>query len=387
MKILFIASCNDMSSGAFLSLAKLSSILKNRYKVGVHIILPYRGSGTKILEIEKLSYSIIPSYQWSIPIGKKRTWRFLIRCSFYKMINWYASIRIAKVLKAEKIDIVHINTSKTYVGAVAAKKNATPYVWHLREFMEEDHNQEIWNKKKGYNLMNQANAIIAISDSIKLKYDRIFNPKKIVKIYNGIDVDRFYSNNHKIFTNKMCVITILGTISNSKGQKQAILACEELIKAQFTRFKLRIVGQGSKTDIDELMKIVNDKKLNNYVEFVGFSRDTNQILKNSDIVLMCSTAEAFGRVTVEACVAGALVIGADSGGTTELLNNGEYGLIYKYGDINDLSEKILYAINNVDKMRLLATKGQEYMFKNMTAEINAKKIYTVYKKILKKEEV
>ena len=47
----------------------------------------------------------------------------------------------------------------------------------------------------------------------------------------------------------------------------------------------------------------------------------------------------------------------------------------KNGDINDLWEKILWAVNNLEKSKKIANNGRSFMFQNMTAEINADKVY------------
>ena len=51
-------------------------------------------------------------------------------------------------------------------------------------------------------------------------------------------------------------------------------------------------------------------------------------LGDADVALMCSSSEAFGRTTVEAMKLGRPVIGADAGGTAELVRDGWNGLLY-----------------------------------------------------------
>ena len=65
----------------------------------------------------------------------------------------------------------------------------------------------------------------------------------------------------------------------------------------------------------------------------------------ADVVLMCSRREAFGRVTVEGMKLGKPVIGTRSGGTPEIVQEGETGFLYAPGDAQELAAKIghLYA--------------------------------------------
>lgn len=90
-----------------------------------------------------------------------------------QVYNIIAIRKIRRLIKKEKIQIVHINTSCSYVGAQAALLENIPFVWHIREFLEEDQERCIWNNKKGYSLIGEANRVVAISDSIYQKYKKI----------------------------------------------------------------------------------------------------------------------------------------------------------------------------------------------------------------------
>ena len=66
------------------------------------------------------------------------------------------------------------------------------------------------------------------------------------------------------------------------------------------------------------------------------------------------------------------------------IDDGVTGILYKQGDADDLYEKMLFAVNNLDKSKQMAQNGRKFMYENMTSEINADKVYEVYEEILKK---
>ncbi len=101
---------------------------------------------------------------------------------------------------------------------------------------------------------------------------------------------------------------------------------------------------------------------------------------------MCSQSEAFGRVTVEAMMSGCLVIGANSGGTMELVSDNETGLLYTSGDYSDLAAKIRLALKYPDRMRDIAKQGQSKMLNEMTAQNNAFRINELYREIVSDTE-
>ena len=85
-----------------------------------------------------------------------------------------------------------------------------------------------------------------------------------------------------------------------------------------------------------------------------------ELRNNIDIELVCSRNEAFGRVTLEAMLHGIPVVGSNVGGTLELIKNRETGMIYQYGDINDLANKIEVLIKEHELYNLIINNAMEF---------------------------
>ena len=100
-------------------------------------------------------------------------------------------------------------------------------------------------------------------------------------------------------------------------------------------------------------------------------------------MLVCSKYEAFGRVTVEAMMAGCLVIGANSGGTIELIEDGSTGVLFESGDYVDLVNKMIYVIENKNNAKKIAKNGRNVALQRFTALINASNIRNLYLDIKK----
>lgn len=382
MKILFIASDNYAASGAFLSMATLNNILNTKYNIQTLVILPCKGDGKDILDRLSVRYRIVFSCNWCIPLEKKRFLSTKIKVMIKKIINFFSVIRLVYLIKKEKVEIVHINTSYSYVGAIAAKLCRIPVIWHLREFLEEDQSREIWNKEKGYKLIGQSDKIIAISQSIYKKYIQIFSEDKLCTILNGIDKEIFYISHRKLFTNKKIVISILGTISPAKGQWELVEAISKMKDSDVDKIEVWIIGKGKTENEKELEVLIARNNLDNVICMQGYQKNISEWLKKTDIVAVCSKSEAFGRVTVEAMLSGCLVIGADTAGTRELIKDHETGLLYHSGDVEQLANVISEALTQKGYMEYIASKGQKFMLENMTAEINAEKILMEYQKLL-----
>ena len=200
----------------------------------------------------------------------------------------------------------------------------------------------------------------------------------MIKIYNGIDVQKFYVDNHTLFKGRVVQFLIVGSISISKGQEQLIDACAEVYNRGHHNFFLKIVGKGQEEYVDYLKEKVISARMEQYVDFSGYRTDVETFYREADITFICSKAEAFGRVTVEAMLGGSLVIGARSAATMELISHEKTGLLYQCGDSDSLTEIIIWSLENVEQVKQIAKNGQNYMRQNMTDENNARQVNEVY---------
>lgn len=378
--ILFITWNNDATGGGLISMLDLIQVLRKEYNLNIFVIVPYKNTGSDLLNELKIPFTIIRSYSWMVPISAKNSLSTKIKNIVKKIINARAINKISKFIKENDIDLVHLNTTYTYVGAKSAIETNTPFVWHLREFVEQHQNNTMWDRDKGNALINEANKIIVISDSLKKKYINVFDSEKLVRIYDGIDVNKFYNPNKMIFNHEKLIFLVVGRITYPKGQVDFARACSKLYLNGFKNFEAWFIGSWEEDVKSDIEDIFNSADMNNF-KFFGHEKDIEKYYAQADISFTCSEYEAFGRTTVEAMLSGNLVIGTDSACTKELIDK-DYGLLYKLHDSEDLYEKIRFAIENQELCKKIAKNAQEYMHSNMTTEKNAENVFKVYSEIL-----
>lgn len=387
LNVLFIASDNNRTSGAFLSMANLCKYLHDKYNVNVHVIVPMEGHGVEVLENLSIDYTLIPSKDWVIPLSKVNDDKTYDEIKSKKLFNKTAIKELSDFIQKNNIDIVHINTTYSYVGACAALNNDIPFVWHLREFLEEDQGNTLWNRDCGNKLINKSNSIIAISDSILNKYNKILDGGKLLRIHNGIDAERFYNPYKNILNQPIIKLIMVGGFEYYKGQLEFAKACVSIYEKGYSNFEVWFVGTGRDDVKNEVIDIFKSANIDDKVKYLGYKFDVENYFKESDISFTCAKSEAFGRTTVEAMLSGNLLIGADTAGTKELIDDGVTGILYKQGDSEDLANKIIHVFNNRDECRNIAKEGRNFMFENMTAEINADNIFNLYENILKTSQI
>lgn len=382
MNIMFIASDNCRTSGAFLSMTALAGLLKEKYGHYILVVLPYEGNGKELLDNAGIENVLVRSYDWTVPLSEQKKPFRRAKSAVKEIITKRNAKEIAHLMRSRDIDIVHINTSWTYVGALAAQKAEVPFIWHIREFLEEDQFRCIRNREKGYALMRRADKVVAISESIYRKYAPVLGEEKLIVILNGIDAGRYLNETHEILSGDTAELLMVGGLNEGKGQRQALKACAALRDKGKWNFHLRLVGSGREEYTQQIKQMAAELHLDGLVEFCGPQDDTPSYYGSSDIFLMCSKAEAFGRVTVEAMMGGCLVIGNNTAGTKDLIEDGVTGLLYEDRNIDDLVQKIEYALEHKDEARTIAANGRKYMAENMTAEMNAEKINDLYHEVI-----
>ena len=91
--------------------------------------------------------------------------------------------------------------------------------------------------------------------------------------------------------------------------------------------------------------------------FEGFVGNVEDIYRKLDVLLMCSRAEAFGRVTIEAMLRKVPVIGFDSGGTSELIEDGVTG--FKFKNYSEVENALGVLITKPQESQRIINKAYE----------------------------
>lgn len=376
IKVLYCASDNYASSGAFLSMVKLCSLLQKKYNIKIHIILPSKGDGTSLLKKNGLKYTIIRSEDWIIPNDIK--FLKLIKKLKKQLKNIIAFFKIYKIINEENIDIVHLNTVYTYTAAFAALAAKKPLIWHVKEIIPVSHkNKFLFPEKICSAMINKANKIITVSNETCNGY-KYLDKNKIINIYEGIEEEVFYMPHHEILNNDNISFICTGEIYKQKGQEDLIKALVLLKKSNITNWELRILGRG---EDKKLAKLIQQFGLENQIKLIGYRPDVSNYLMSSDIAFIPSHQEAFGRVVVESMLAGCLVIASKVGGIPEIIKDRETGLLHNPSNINEIYSKIKWAIANRNQCIQIAKQGQKRAIEKFTANNNADLIHKIYKEL------
>ncbi len=342
--ILFMSSDNNYTSGAFLCMIDICNCLIER---GIRplVVLPGYGNGEQMLRDNSIDYVFVQSRSGLVGKGIEH---------FDQALNKAAVGEIEQLIKLYDIKIVHNNTNHGYVGAEAAHNVGVPYFWHLRENIFEQ-GFDFFDRSFIYGLINDANAVISVSEYVGKCYADI-DSSHIRCIYDGLKTAKYYKERNILQSDKVRIL-MPGIMVPLKGQHQLVEAAS-LLKEDGIDFEISFVGSGDADYIARLESDVAKFGLNGYIHFYDRVSDLENWYFKSDIVVVCSKSEAFGRVTVEGQLAGCVVIGADCGATPELINDGLNGFLFELNDPVMLAKKIMTVVLNRERSSSIARRGQ-----------------------------
>ncbi|WP_018610987.1 glycosyltransferase family 4 protein [Segetibacter koreensis] len=346
MKILWLAHEGNMS-GANICLLEYLEILKEQ-GMESHLIVPFSNKMelARAASKKNIVTSHIKFYPWTSPsVNFKHP--FKLRAKQW-VRNRLAIKEIMKLVEQTNPDFIVTNTIASPVAAIAAQKSNKKHVWFVHEFGEEDHGFTIGGGfLKGAIRMNKLSyKIVFNSLAVENKYKELVPDKKKSIVTNAVVLPQIAVMKNSVESEIKLIM--LGQIAASKNHIEAIKALR-ICKANGLCFELSIVGKEQSLQfLESLHAAVESFDLQEQVKFLGPIKEPAEVLQQHDALLMCSRMEAFGRVTVEALKLGLPVVGANTGGTIEIVENGCNGYLYESGNEKDLADKIMLLKHNYD---------------------------------------
>jgi glycosyltransferase involved in cell wall biosynthesis len=293
-----------------------------------------------------IPYKHVRSYDWLLPQWVIQSIKFKLTRPIKTFINIIAEARIFLILKNGKFDGYHLNSIYSGVGVKAAMALKIPVFWHLREFVDDNPwTSTFINENYSYRLIEKSYKIIAVSECVKKYYHAKMPKANIDVVYDGVDFSSLDIPHTILTIHSPLRLSIIGGVTEVKGHEDAINAAG-ILREMNIPFVLSIYGRKRDNRYFEYLKeLIFDKNLGKLVLFKGDKTDMGPVWKETDICLICSKSESFGRVAVEAMYQNIPIIGADNSGTKELLGTDTISFQYITGDPVDLSRKIINMIN------------------------------------------
>jgi len=281
-----------------------------------------------------------------------------IPLDFSKQFNPHLIFKLTRLINKNNIDIVHgQGTRAEFYARVATRLTGkAKYVATIAMPVEGFDVSPF--KKRIYRFFDRlsekyVDRFIVVSDVLKNKLvqDRGIPSEKVVRIYNGIEVNEYSPQNLNKYRDKIrkefnlnnsdVLIGAIGRLVWQKGFEYLIQAIPQL-QRRFPDVKVLIVGEGPLRK--QLEALSRELGVQDQIILTGFRNDIKEILCTIDILLIPSLLEGFPMIILEAMAMARPIIATEIDGITEQILDNKTGFLIPPQDSNSISKTLINLI-------------------------------------------
>lgn len=312
----------------------------------------------------------------------------ILRVKIKNSSDILAAFKIAKFIKQNEIEIVHAHAAKDYLPASVAVRFAKTAKIVLTRHV-------LFSMKRAQKFaLSNVSKVIAVSAAVEANLKRTFPAKKIVKIPNGIEIEKWAQiDKEKLFREfrflhdipfDISLVGTVGELKRLKGQQDFVFAANEVAK-KFPETHFVIVGTDNTFKKDfrrELKRLVKVFGLEDRFLFLNWVEDTAPLLAAMDIFVSASHSESFGLAILEAMASGKAIVATETEGARELLENGKSGKLVAVKEPLKLAETIGEFLSDEKMRENFGTEAQIIARENFSLEKMIERTEKVYESVL-----
>lgn len=270
--------------------------------------------------------------------------RFPIRADLDPLLLW----QLMRFLRAQRPDVVHTHLIHgDLYGTLATRLAGVPFVVSTK------HNDDVFRQRGlcawlDRTLARYQDRIITISYHLERFYVEVegLPADKILTIHYGLDPCAFLQDagegvdvrSELGISADAPLVSVVGRLTEQKGHTYLLDAFAEVIQA-LPSAHLLVVGDGE-------LRLALERQaarlgLRDSVTFTGRREDVPRIMMALDVLVMPSLWEGFGLVLLEAMAAGRPVVASQVSAISEIVVEGETGLLVPPADPKALAKALL----------------------------------------------
>ncbi|KCB31581.1 glycosyltransferase family 4 protein [Bordetella hinzii] len=262
--------------------------------------------------------------------------------------------RIRRILKDGRFDVLNTHSRiDTLLAGLGARLARTPLVVRTRHLSNRVNSMlaYTWVPHRISTVSNHVRDYLIERGVPAARVETIYSPIKLPPpdLQSGL-------RNELGLSDEDIVICSVAVLRASKGHRELIRALDPLMRAD-ARLHLVIVGSGSPM-FETLQALIAELGLQTRIHMLGFRDDVPNIMAGSDIFALPTRKEASGTVFVEAAACGLPVVGLDVGGVSEMLRDGETGMLVPPDDIEALRAALRRLIDDPQLRRSMGRAGK-----------------------------
>ncbi|MFZ5516351.1 MAG: glycosyltransferase family 4 protein [Candidatus Zhuqueibacterota bacterium] len=332
---------------------------------------------------------------------KRQQIRCIILNELKREINPYfdfvACLKLYRILRNEKIDIIHTHSSKPgFVGRLAAKAAGIKCIVHTVQGFA-FHEQSSKLSVLLFGMMERiaglaSDRVIIVNDKDRFVADqmRLVPSKKITTIYNGIDVESLNSKVRNVSLDELIGIkkngALVGMVARLWKQKspQDFIRSIPIVVREIPSARFLVIGDGPLQP--ELAELSRELGVQDNVSFLGWRTDVQDIVKQLDVMVLTSLWEGLPLTLLEGMALSKPIVATNIKGNNELVVHEITGFLASPRDYQKIGEYTLTLLKNKPLARSMGERAfirvkEKFDIRNIVEQINSE-----YLKLLKSKE-
>lgn len=253
---------------------------------------------------------------------------------------------LEEIIRSQGIDILHLNNQvlRDLFGVFAAERTGVKCISHLRSM-----SGSRFNVRKAQFTNSHVSAYVANSMATRDCWiGRGLDPEKVHVVYNAVQtlpVDPVDVHARWGIPREARVAGCAARLVEGKGHA-CLLKAFSLLLRNHPETYLLLVGDGALRN--RLERLAGELGVEDRVVFTGYQKEVPGIMAGLDLFVFPACNEGLGRVVLEAMQAGVPVLGADSGGIPEVIEDGRSGLLFPCDDAESLATAMDRLLGDTD---------------------------------------
>ncbi len=283
--------------------------------------------------------------------------------------------KIVKLLREQKIDIVHADYHSLPFMWAAAQQTHTRLLWTVHGWW--------FHPRRWQREFFKQIPVVARSYSIRDGFvgnPPFMPPNDIPVIYSGVDTNRFAPKRDTTLCDALKiahdapVVAMVARFQSVKGhstfQQVARQVLLQLPDAHFIVAGENVFGVAAdqKTREDTLRTAMTDLLLRSKLHYIGFRDDVETVYNTADVVVCASDFESYGKANLEAMACGVPVVSTNAGGPSETVIDGETGYLIAARDVASMSVRVLELLNNTTLRQRMGAAGRAHVQQHFSVE-------------------
>lgn len=211
-------------------------------------------------------------------------------------------------------------------------------------------------------------------------------PDRVLLCYNGVETSEFYPLSLPKPDPVADASLVIGSVCVLRPEKRMEMLVEAFsrVRGQITGLKLLIVGSGP--ELCRLQSQAAELKIEGDCTFLSAVASVAPFLRAMDVFVSCSSSEAFSNAILEAMACGCCPVGSRVGGTPELIEDGQRGLLFESGNVEELTQKLVLLIANQDLRLRLSRNAAAFASESLNMKVAVNRMSEIYEEGLAKTE-